>query len=157
MKTAAVGTFVSDFELPDQHGTPRRLSQLLTDGPVVLFFYPGAMSPGCTVEACSFREVGAEFAELGAQRVGISRDAVDKQQRFATGSALDYPLLSDADGTVATALGVSRRFLPPVKRVTFVIDQDLRIATVIASEFSMTAHAQQTLDFLRRRARPKSA
>ena len=95
-----VGERVDDFELPDQDGTPRRLSTLLADGPVVLFFYPAAMTAGCTAEACHFRDLAAEFAAAGAQRVGISRDPVDKQRAFADRHHFDYPLLSDPDGTV---------------------------------------------------------
>src|SRR6201991_2013492 len=80
MKT---GDTVADFELPDQTGTPRKLSALLSDGPVVLFFYPAAMTPGCTKEACHFRDLAGEFAAVGANRVGISVDPVAKQAKFA--------------------------------------------------------------------------
>ena len=96
-----IGDEVPDFELPDQDGVPRRLSTLLTDGPVVLFFYPAAMTSGCTAESCHFRDLAAEFAAAGAQRVGISADAVDKQAEFDRINSLGYPLLSDPDGAVA--------------------------------------------------------
>ena len=76
------GDEITDFELPDQTGTPRRLSTMLADGPVVLFFYPMAMTKGCTAEACHFRDLAGEFADAGAQRVGISLDAVEKQKQF---------------------------------------------------------------------------
>src|ERR1700755_3304199 len=89
------GDKIDDFELPDQDGTPRRLSTLLAEGPVVLFFYPAALSSGCTKEACSFRDMAAEFAAAGAQRVGISRDTPAKQKKFAEVNNFDYPLLSD--------------------------------------------------------------
>src|SRR5581483_2495781 len=117
------GDVVPDFELPDQDGTPRRLSTLLQNGPVVLFFYPAAMTAGCTREACHFRDLAAEFAEAGVRRVGISRDAVDKQKEFADRHGFDYPLLSDTDGTVAELFGVARgrlgeRLGAPVKRWT---------------------------------------
>ena len=102
------GDEVPDFELPDHNGTPRRLSTLLTDGPIVLFFYPAAMTVGCTKEACHFRDLAAEFAAAGVQRVGISRDSVAKQKQFADKHAFDYPLLSDVDGTVAGIFGVKR-------------------------------------------------
>src|SRR6201999_2205761 len=91
-----------------QDGPPRRLSALLPDGPVVLFFSPAAMTPGCTKEACHFRDLAAEYREAGVQRVGISVDAVDKQRRFADKHAFDYPLLADTDGTVADIFGVRR-------------------------------------------------
>ncbi len=86
---------------PDENGTPRRLSDLLANGPVVLFFYPAAMTYGCTKESCHFRDLKAEFAAVGAQRVGISADKVDKQKQFSDKHGFDYPLLSDADYTVA--------------------------------------------------------
>jgi thioredoxin-dependent peroxiredoxin len=140
-----VGDEVPDFELPDQDGTPRRLSALLTQGPVVLFFYPAAMTPGCTKEACHFRDLSTEFKELGAQRLGISADAVAKQHEFAEQQVLDYPLLSDEDGAVATSYGVKRKFLTPVKRATFVIDTDRTIRKIIASELNMSVHADEAL------------
>src|SRR5450432_4093592 len=118
------GDVVDDFELPDQTGTPRKLSGLLTDGPVVLFFYPAAMTKGCTAESCHFRDLGAEFKAVGGQRVGISADTVEKQAKFADKHEFDYPLLSDTDGTVAALFGVQRSLGPlPNKRATFVIDK----------------------------------
>ena len=148
------GDKVPDFSLPDQTGTTRGLAELLGDGPVVLFFYPAAMTKGCTIESCHFRDMGAEFATAGAQRVGISRDAVDKQKRFAELHDFDYPLLSDPDGTVASLFGVKRAIaLGPLstKRMTFVIDTDRTILEVIHSEVSMTGHADQALAALRGR------
>lgn len=150
-----IGDTVADFELPDQTGTPRRLSELLADGPVVLFFYPAAGTPGCTREACHFRDVGAEFTAAGASRVGISVDAVAKQAKFADGHGFDYPLLSDAGGAVAAQFGVKRGLLGklmPVKRTTFVIDTDRTVLDVIASEFSMDTHADRALEVLRARS-----
>ncbi|CAA0092342.1 Putative peroxiredoxin [Mycolicibacterium vanbaalenii] len=148
------GDRVSDFELPDQTGTTRTLTELLASGPIVLFFYPAAMTPGCTKEACHFRDLAAEFAAVGASRVGISADAVDKQAKFAEQQSFDYPLLSDADGVVATQFGVKRGLLGklmPVKRTTFVIDTDRTVLAVIASEFSMDTHADKALEVLRQR------
>ncbi|MFA5885666.1 MAG: peroxiredoxin [Acidimicrobiia bacterium] len=142
------GDVVDDFELPDETGAPCKLSALLANGPVVLFFYPAAMTMGCTKESCHFRDLGAEFDELGAQRVGISRDSVDKQHEFSDKHSFDYPLLSDADGTVATMMGVARKKGPP-KRVTFVIDQDRRVVEVVKSEIRMGVHADRALDALR--------
>lgn len=148
------GARIDDFVLPDQSGTDRRFSDFLADGPVVLFFYPAALTPGCTKEACHFRDLAAEFAAVGAQRVGISTDTVAKQAEFADKKGFDYPLLSDADGRVATAFGVKRGLLGklmPVKRTTFVIDPDGTVLEVIASEVSMDTHANQALATLRAR------
>jgi thioredoxin-dependent peroxiredoxin len=149
------GDRAPEFELPDQTGAVRSLTTLLADGPVVLFFYPAAMTPGCTKEACHFRDLAAEFAAVGAQRVGVSTDAVAKQAKFADIQRFDYPLLSDADGAVAEQFGVKRGLLGklmPVKRTTFVIDVDRTILDVIASEFSMETHADKALEVLRQRA-----
>ncbi len=148
------GDRAPDFELPDQTGTVRSLSGLLADGPVVLFFYPAAMTPGCTKEACHFRDLAGEFADVGAARVGISTDAVDKQAKFSDSQRFDYPLLSDTDGKVAEAFGVKRGLLGkfmPVKRTTFVIDSDRTVLDVIASEVNMDTHADKALAILRAR------
>ena len=152
------GDIVDDFELPDQTGTKRKLSELLASGPVVLFFYPAAMTYGCTKESCHFRDLGAEFAAVGATRVGISRDSVDKQAQFATKHNFDYPLLSDEDRTVANAFGVASGFkLGPVKRSTFVIDQDRKVLAVISSELNFNKHADQALAVLKSRTGPSAS
>lgn len=149
------GERAADFELPDQTGAARTLTSLLANGPIVLFFYPAAMTPGCTKEACHFRDLAAEFTAVGASRVGISTDDVAKQAKFSDSQSFDYPLLSDADGSVAAAFGVKRGLLGklmPVKRTTFVIDTDRTILDVIASEVSMTTHADKALQVLRERS-----
>ena len=144
------GDVVDDFELPDQTGTPRKLSDLLADGPVVLFFYPAAMTAGCTRESCHFRDLAAEFAAVGASRVGISRDGVDKQKQFSDKHGFDYPLLSDPDRKVAGLFGVDAGFkLGPVKRATFIIGKDRRIVDVVKSEINMNTHADRALATLR--------
>lgn len=146
------GDLAPDFSLPDQDGTERKLSELLENGPVVLFFYPAAMTAGCTAQSCHFRDLAAEFAEAGAQRVGISTDDVAKQKQFAELNNFDYPLLSDVGGEVAEQFGVKRRFGPiPVKRHTFVIGTDREVIEVIKSEFSMNSHADKALAALRNR------
>lgn len=149
------GDRAPDFELPDQTGATRSLSGLLADGPIVLFFYPAAMTPGCTKEACHFRDLASEFSSVGAARVGISTDAVDKQARFSDSQRFDYPLLSDAGGVVAESYGVKRGLLGkfmPVKRTTFVIDSDRTVLEVISSEVNMDTHADRALEVLRTRS-----
>ena len=139
MKT---GDRVPEFELPDQTGTVRSLSSLLADGPIVLFFYPAAMTPGCTKEACHFRDLADEF------------DAVAKQAKFSDSQRFDYPLLSDTDGRVAEIFGVKRGLLGkflPVKRTTFVIGTDRTVLEVISSEINMDTHADKALSTLRAR------
>jgi peroxiredoxin Q/BCP len=151
--TIDAGHTAPDFELPDETGTNRRLSELASAGPVVLFFYPAAMTSGCTKESCHFRDLASEFAAVGAQRVGISGDSVDKQRQFAEKHSFGYPLLSDADRSVATAYDVKRGAisLTPVKRSTFVIDTDLTVLAVIKSEVNMNKHADEALAALRER------
>jgi peroxiredoxin Q/BCP len=146
------GDKVADFELPDETGTPRKLSEFLSDGPVVLFFYPAAMTYGCTKESCHFRDLANEFKEAGGQRVGISADTVEKQKAFSDKHSFDYPLLADTDRTVAEMFGVKRGIgITPTKRSTFVIDTDSKILAVINSEISMNKHADKALEVLRAR------
>ena len=147
-----IGDVVPDFSLPDETGTERRLSDLLTAGPVTLFFYPGAMTYGCTKESCHFRDLAKEFEQAGGQRIGISADTVEKQKQFSDKYSFDFPLLSDPDRKVAEIFGVKRGGgLVPVKRNTFVIDTDRKIIGVIKSEISMQKHADQALEVLRSR------
>jgi peroxiredoxin Q/BCP len=173
------GEKAPDFTLLDHTGRPRALSALLAEGPVVLFFFPLASSPICTAQACHFRDLSNEFVTVGAQRVGISTDTVDKQAHFAQQRSFDYPLLSDADGVVSELFGVRRGRLAklrssvvardaarrgrhtrrrgllarllPVRRTTFVIDTDRTVLEVIASEISMDTHADKALEVLRQR------
>ncbi len=151
MKT---GDTAPDFELADDTGTLRSLSGLLENGPVVLFFYPLASSGGCTQETCHFRDLAGEFAAVGAQRVGISADSVEKQHTFSTANSFDYPLLSDPDGTVAKIFDAKRSWLPalPVKRKTFVIGTDRTVLEVIKSEMKFDEHADTALQVLRERS-----
>ncbi len=147
------GELVPDFELPDQTGTKRSLTELLAGGPIVLFFYPAAMTPGCTREACHFRDIGADFAAAGVQRVGISRDSVERQRQFSDKHTFDYPLLSDEDGRVAQIFGVARSGLlgklGPVKRWTFAIGTDRTVVKIVHSETNMNVHADEALAALR--------
>lgn len=145
-----IGDKAPDFDLPDETGARRRLSELLEKGPVVLYFYPAAMTPGCTAESCHFRDLAAEFEQAGAQRIGISADKVDKQQQFSSKYGFDFPLLSDADKSVAKAYEVRRGpGLIPNKRTTFVIGADGLIKDVIRSEINMSKHADKALETLR--------
>ena len=148
----STGRTVDDFELTDETGTPRRLSALLADGPVVLFFYPMASSGGCTKEACHFRDLAGEFAEMGARAVGISSDDVAAQEKFASAHSLGYPLLSDKGNTVAKSLGAYRRFLPGglhTRRVTYVIDRDRSVIGEVSSEMQFDRHADEALQILK--------
>lgn len=148
-----VGDIAPDFKLPDETGNPRALSEFLEKGPVVLYFYPAAMTPGCTAESCHFRDLAPEFEKVGAQRVGISADKVDKQQRFSSKYNFDFPLLSDTDKSVARAYGVRRGpGIIPNKRSTFVIGTDGLIKEIVRSETNMSVHADRALEALRKLA-----
>ena len=179
------GEKAPDFTLHDHTGRPRTLSALLSEGPVVLFFYPLASSPICTAQACHFRDLSNEFAAVGAQRVGISTDTVDKQAHFAQQRSFDYPLLSDAGGAVSDQFGVRRGRLVnlgrsvaarpaagrgrhsrrrgllarllPVRRTTFVIDTDRTVLKVVSSELRASVHADQALWFLQNHNVPHSS
>src|ERR1044072_2248832 len=170
------GDKAPNFTLYDHAGRPRTLSALLSGGPVVLFFFPLASSPICTAQACHFRDLSNEFARVGAQRIGISTNTVDRQAHFAEQRSFDYPLLSDADGVVSELFGVRRgsfaklrRSLAvreaarrgrhtrrrgllaralPVRRTTFVIDTDRTVLKVVASEVRASVHADEALRFL---------
>ncbi|MEU3072822.1 peroxiredoxin [Streptomyces laurentii] len=145
-----IGDLVEDFTLPDETGRPRSLRELLAEGPVVLFFYPAALTPGCTAEACHFRDLDAEFRAVGARPVGISADEVARQQEFAGRYDFGFPLLSDPSGEIRERFGVRRGFaLAPTKRVTFVIGTDRRVLGVVRSELRMSAHADRALAVLR--------
>ena len=148
MKT---GDVVSDFELRDETGTPRKLSDFLAKGPVVLYFYPAALTSGCTKESCHFRDLKAEFDQVGSQRIGISPDPVEKQKKFSDKHGFDFPLLSDPDRKIAEMFGVKRGAISisPVKRSTFVIDTDSKVLAVIHSEMNMNQHAEKALEVLR--------
>jgi peroxiredoxin Q/BCP len=145
-----VGAPAPDFLLGDTTGVLWRLSDQLRQGPVVMFFYPTAMAIGCTAESCRFRDLGAEFNALGAQRVGISSSDLASQQEFTSINAFDFPLLSDSEGLVATLYGARRSFSPrPTKRATYVISTDGQIAGIVTSEIRMRAHADESLEILR--------
>jgi peroxiredoxin Q/BCP len=146
------GDAAPDFELPDDAGGMLKLSDQLAKGPVVLFFYPKAMTPGCTKESCHFRDMKGEFDAVGAQRIGISADTVDKQHQFSEKHDFDFPLVSDSNRSVARAFGVKRPGPLFNKRMTFVIDTDAKVLDVIGSETNMDKHADQALEVLKARS-----
>lgn len=146
-----VGDRVPDFTATLDTGEATSLSALLEDGPVVLFFYPKAFTGGCTAEACHFRDLAAEFEQVGARRVGVSRDDVDTQARFRSEHDFDYPLIADPSGEVARLFGAKRMGPLWSKRQTFVIGQDRRLLGTIQSEVAMQRHADEALELLAQR------
>jgi peroxiredoxin Q/BCP len=144
----SVGTTVADLTVRLHTGEDTTLSALANGQSLVVFFYPKALSAGCTAQACNFRDLAGEFAQVNAQRVGISRDSVDTQQRFATKNAFDFPLIADPDGVVAEAFGAKQ--LGPLRpRQTYVLDANLTVQHVIRDQIRMDRHADEALNVLR--------
>lgn len=130
------GQQAPDFTLPDQDGEPVTLSSL-RGGPVVVYFYPKASTPGCTVQACGVRDHAADYDARGATVLGISPDPVRKVKKFADEENLNFRLLADEDHEVAEAYGVwveksmyGRKYWG-AQRSTFIIDEDGVVAHVI--------------------------
>jgi peroxiredoxin Q/BCP len=152
MTMPIAGTPAPDFELRADNGTVVRLSDLRGHR-VILFFYPRADTPGCTIEACEFRDHGPEFEDKGAIVLGISPDSVADVRAFRKKFQLPYRLLADADHAVADAYGVWREKLMfgrkfwGVVRTTFVIAEDGLIARVY-EKVDAAGHAYEVLNQL---------
>ena len=144
-RTVGVGHTAPDFTLPDQNGANVRLKELLKRGPVVLYFYPRDHTPGCTLEACAFRDAHAQFTDAGATVVGVSDDSVPVHQSFASRHSLPFTLLSDETGTVRELYGVPRPLGIIPGRVTYVIEQDGTVRHVFTSHLRMQRHVTEAL------------
>ncbi len=125
----AVGEPAPEFELPDQEGQLHSLEDY-RDQWVVLYFYPKDDTPGCTTEACEFRDNVFAFHDLNAQILGVSLDDVESHKAFSEKHGLPFPLLADVGGAASTAYGVKTRMLGMeiAKRQTFIISPDGTIA-----------------------------
>ena len=145
----AVGQPAPDFTLPDQTGTPVKLSSF-RGKKVVLYFYPKDDTPGCTKEACAFRDGRSELKKKGAVVLGVSIDSVTSHQRFVEKYTLNFPLLSDADKTVVQAYGVWKqksmygRTYMGIERTTFLLDESGRIQKIFP-KVSVEAHLDEVL------------
>ena len=124
-----VGQPAPEFELADQEGQLHSLEDY-RDRWVVLYFYPKDETPGCTTEACEFRDNIFAFREMNAQILGVSLDDIESHKRFAENHNLPFPLLADSDGVAADAYGVKTKFagMTLAKRQTFIIDPAGNIA-----------------------------
>jgi len=140
-----VGQSAPEFELPDQDGQLHSLEDY-RDQWVVLYFYPKDETPGCTTEACEFRDNIFAFKELDAQILGVSLDDVESHKAFAENHGLPFPLLADVDGTTSAAYGVkTRKFgMMFAKRQTFVIGPDGNIAKHY-EKVNPSEHSKQVL------------
>lgn len=142
------------FNLTNQDGKRVRLKQLLGEGALVLYFYPKDMTPGCTTEACSFRDNLDELREAGATVVGISADPVASHQKFIAKHELNFPLLADPDNQVTKAYGVYKKKLlygrefMGIERTTFIIDRD-GIVRKVFPKVKVNAHADEVLAAVR--------
>jgi peroxiredoxin Q/BCP len=145
-----IGDPAPDFEAPCNDGRQLRLRDFRGRRHVVLYFFPRDFTPGCTKEACSFRDHRAEVAALDGEIVGVSLDPVERHAAFAEKYRLPFPLVSDTSGRIAAKYGVARLggWLP-TKRVTFVIDKEGTIRNVIHSEFGIDRHIDGALATLR--------
>lgn len=153
MKTLSQGQQAPDFTLLDQHQQKVTLSERLASHRVLLYFYPKAMTPGCTVQACGLRDTQAELLTKNVIAIGISTDSTDRLAKFAKRDELNFTLLADEDHQVAEAFGVwgLKKFMGKeydgIHRLSFLINQDGSIAKVFDT-FKTKDHHQVVLDYL---------
>jgi peroxiredoxin Q/BCP len=147
MEKLKVGDKAPDFTLMDERGLPVSLKDFLGKHPVVLYFYPKDFTPGCTTEACSFRDDYKAYEERGAVVVGVSLDSVESHAKFSEHHSLPFTLLSDNRKEVAKAYGVlgTGGFL--AKRVTFIIGRNGSIAGIFP-KVDVKQHSQEVLEAL---------
>lgn len=142
-----VGDIAPDFTLPDQTGTAVRLKDYAGKN-VVMYFYPKDNTPGCTAEACSFRDSYTVFKDQGAEVIGISSDSAEAHKKFAAQYHLPFTLLSDQDGTVRKLYGVPSTLVLLPGRVTYVIDKEGVIRHIFNSQFAPEKHVGEALKIL---------
>lgn len=148
-KTVQVGDKAPDFELQQQDGTTFRLYDLLQESSVVLYFYPKDNTPGCTKQACAFRDQYEVFKEQGAEVVGISSDSEVSHQRFEQQFRLPFLLLSDQGGRIRSLFGVPRKFGLLPGRVTYIIDKQGTVRYIFNSMTKPLEHVSTALEVLK--------
>ena len=148
-----VGETVEDFTLPDQEGNPVTLSSF-KGSPVVLFFYPRADTPGCTIEACGFRDHFARLKKAGVIVLGISRDTVKAQKKFAEKYDLNYPLLADSEMELIKRFDLLKnktmygKPVTGVARTTYLIGPDQKLLHIFEN-VKPEGHAEEVLALLK--------
>jgi thioredoxin-dependent peroxiredoxin len=142
------GDRAPDFALPDADGKDVRLADL-RGKPVVLYFYPKDDTPGCTKEACSFRDQYQDFQDAGAVVIGVSSDSGESHRKFAEKYKLPFTLVSDRGGAVRKLYGVPATLGLLPGRVTFVIGPDGVVRKVFNSQLAATRHVEESLAALR--------
>lgn len=142
------GDMAPDFELPDQDKNMVKLSDYRGKKNVVLYFYPADDTPGCTAEACSFRDNYDEFANADTEVIGVSSNGANSHQKFITKYNLNFKLLTDKGGKVSKAYGVGSFLGILGGRVTFLIDKSGKVVMVFNSQFNATKHVKEALQAL---------
>lgn len=149
----AVGQKAPDFTTVDAEGRKVKLSDF-KGHPVVLYFYPKDMTPGCTAEACGFRDASQEFERLNAVVLGISPDSPSSHQKFIAKYQLPFPLLSDPDHTIAEKYGVWQektlygKTTKGIVRTTFIIDSTGKVRKVFP-KVKVQGHAEEVIAALK--------
>ena len=144
-----VGSVAPDFTLPSQSGEMVNLRDFLGQKPVVLFFYPKDDTPGCTKQACGFRDDFDEFRKLDAEIIGISSDSVESHEHFAKKYNLPFTLLSDEGGKVRKLYSVPNTFGLFPGRVTYVIDEEGMVRHVFSSQVEAGRHVEEAVEVLK--------
>ncbi|OFX16264.1 hypothetical protein A3K71_02760 [archaeon RBG_16_50_20] len=137
------GDNAPDFEGPTTEGKTLGLKDFLGKKNVVLYFYPKDDTPGCTKEACSFRDNLQPIRSLGAEIIGVSVDSVESHKKFSTKFSLPFPLISDKEKRIATAYGVLR-VTGTTNRVTFIIDKNGKIAKIFP-KVDVSKHTEEVV------------
>ena len=145
-----VGQPAPDFDLADAQGHRVRLADFRGKQAVVLYFYPKDDTPGCTKEACSFRDSYETFKEAGAEVIGVSSDSEASHAKFATKFKLPFTLLADAGGALRKRYGVPATLGLLPGRMTFVIDREGIVRHVFNSQLQATRHVDEALKILKR-------
>lgn len=145
----AVGDHLPDFTLPDQHGNPVRPRDFLGKKAIVIYFYPKDETPGCTTEACAFRDSYQALQEAGAMVFGISGDSVASHQAFAHHHRLPFTLLSDQGNVVRKLFGVPSTLGLLPGRVTYIVDPAGTIRRIVNSQFTPARHVAEALALIR--------
>jgi len=139
------GEIAPDFTAPRTGGGELRLSDFKGKSAVVLYFYPRDESPGCTAEACAFRESYEIFVDAGAEVIGVSGDSVASHERFAERHELPFILISDKGGAIRRLYGVKAKLGVWPGRVTFVIDKHGTVCHVFSSQTDSVRHVEEAL------------
>ena len=150
MDRIEVGSLLPRFILPDQKGNMFDINSVLGKKNLVLFFYPKDDSPGCTAQACSFRDRFEVFEEADAIIIGISGQSVESHSEFSQKNRLNYTLLSDEGNKTRTLFGVPTSVLGLVPgRVTYVVDKTGKVVYIFNSQTQTTKHVDEALRILR--------